>query len=236
MPPSSGPTEAEILAVAESAKSIALIGINSQGLITYWGKAAERLFGHPAESAAGRALFMIFPAPDLYQATMERVLLAARNAGHTQFETYFARSFGPAFYGLMRVSQAEEGFAILIEEVSNHRSFHSQLSEVLDSIGEAVIVLDADMRYVALNQAACLWVDRDRDHLLGKRVADVFPEYKDHLLYVAAKKMIEEPSVLQLSQPSERGDYDIRLTGHPLSNGGGVFIFSRVPTGAGARR
>lgn len=42
--------------------------------------------------------------------------------------------------------------------------------------GEIVVVLDSQLKYLYLNDAACQSLNRNKEELLGKRITDIYPE------------------------------------------------------------
>lgn len=66
------------------------------------------------------------------------------------------------------------------------------ISTLIDSLPEAVYVLDHEWRYTYLNKPAEELVGRPREELLGKHVWTLFPEAIDTVMYTESMKAVQE--------------------------------------------
>jgi PAS domain S-box-containing protein len=66
------------------------------------------------------------------------------------------------------------------------------ISTLIDSLPDAVFVLDHEWRYTYLNRAAEALVGRPREELLGKNVWTLFPEAIDTVMYTESMKAVQE--------------------------------------------
>ncbi len=87
------------------------------------------------------------------------------------------------------------------KEISNQKNL---LQTILDGVPDIVSFKNRKGEYISVNQAFCTAIDKTRDHILGKKVKDLFPEPLGGICFE------EDLNVLKTGQPlvSERPRMD----------------------------
>ena len=101
-----------LAAIVESSED-SIITIDLDGILTTWNKAAERLYGYPAEEAIGRPLMMLTLAEDLGQvlANTEKI---RRGEAVAMFETVRVRKGGQQMILSVVLSPVKDGAGHII--------------------------------------------------------------------------------------------------------------------------
>ena len=71
------------------------------------------------------------------------------------------------------------------------RRANEELQTVLGSITEGLLILDKEWKFTFLNKQGAVILGSDAEHLIGKRMADVFPETDHANVYEAYRRAIE---------------------------------------------
>jgi len=112
-----------------------------------------------------------------------------------------------------------------------HRGFErDDLMAILDSIDDAVVKLNAQAQFVAMNQAAMTIYQRlglDPHDMIGKSVWDVFPDLKGTIVERELRSVIEEHGQISFEfyYPTDQHSYEIK--GYPVPPGA-VLVFRDI--------
>lgn len=139
----------------------AIVSKTLDGIITSWNPAAERMFGYPAGEIIGQSVQKLFPE---HLKGEEEHIIAQIAAGKRieHFETLRLRKDGSIFPASITVSpiRDESGKIIaaskIVRDITLRRALEDQmrLSEtVFNFATEAIIVADADGRFIHVNKA-----------------------------------------------------------------------------------
>lgn len=158
--------ETRLLAAIVSSSDDAIVSKTTEGIITSWNKGAEQIFGYTAEEAVGRPISIIIP-PE--RADEEPQILSRIRRGEVidHFETQRLRKDGRRIDVSVTISPVRDAHGKIVgaskiardisvtknaERVA--REERQRLEITLASIGDGVIVTDADGRVKFLNPVA----------------------------------------------------------------------------------
>ena len=175
----------------------AIITKNLQGVIQTWNKGAERLFGYTAEEVIGTPVTILFPEDRLDEedAILERL---RRGQPSERLETIRVAKDGRRIHVSVSVSPLKDaegeviGASKVIHDVSEVVEARNELTRekkllatTLASIGDGVIVTDAQSRVTFLNSEAerlTGWTNADA---AGRPLSVVFRIVNEHTRRVA---------------------------------------------------
>ncbi|NOZ58186.1 MAG: PAS domain-containing protein [Euryarchaeota archaeon] len=99
------------------------------------------------------------------------------------------------------------------------------LNAVIDSLGEAVMVMDEELKITYFNPAAARLAGVDVDSAIGKYCYDVLPEEACHTDACPAKRVHREGRVtVQTVKKPGSGDIPVEITASPIKNAKGEFM------------
>ncbi|MFF3839003.1 SpoIIE family protein phosphatase [Streptomyces sp. NPDC001930] len=142
--------------------AVAVLGIDEDGLICYWGPGAQRLFGHGAADVLSRPAAVLFPAAPLDGAgAAERLAERGRTLGYWRARVPTLHRDGRVFdcgFRVFPVTGAGGRSVILglasesagLDRVKTNLAF---LDALFATCPIGLVMLDENLRYVHLNQA-----------------------------------------------------------------------------------
>jgi len=154
-------TRGRLAAIVESSDD-AIVSKNTQGIVTTWNAAAERLFGYTAEEMVGSSILKIIP----YELRSEEdMILSQIRAGQKveHFETVRLRKDGRRVQVSISVSPVKDpsgrviGASKIARDISAHRELtqaRSTLAAIVESSDDAIISKDLDGVVTSWNRAA----------------------------------------------------------------------------------
>lgn len=184
-------SEALFRAMADSAQD-AIVMIDDRGSISFWNKAAERIFGHAPEGAIGQDAHALL-APVRYRDVFQHAFARWRQTGGGEavgktVELVGYRKEGAEFpieLSLASVRMKERWNAIaIIRDITRRKGLEEAVRQreryqraLLDNFPFLVWLKDTESRFLAVNgpfAAAC--GQPNADVLVGKTDLDVWPE------------------------------------------------------------
>jgi PAS domain S-box-containing protein len=176
-----------------------------KGVIRYWNRAAEALYGWPAEQAVGEVahelLKPVFPLP------LEQIETELLRTGRWEGELLKTKKDGTQLLVASRWSLKRddpgEPVAILVtsNDVTERKRAEESLREgetrfrtFVDHVGDALFVYDLEQRTVAdVNRQACESLGYTREELIGKTPLAFHPEsYQAEMESVAERAAASE--------------------------------------------
>ena len=169
----------------------AVVVFDTEGNISYWNRAAERLFGYKAKEIIGSQLEAIIPESyrDDYRNALEAHKREKKSRPINQsFESEAINKRGEEFPISASVSTAQiDGipyFIGIVRDISALRSAQNVLGDSLaryqmmyESQRDGVILIDMEtQRFLEANRAAAQMYGYSRDEMLKKRTVDIFSE------------------------------------------------------------
>ncbi|MGX1885894.1 SpoIIE family protein phosphatase [Streptomyces sp. NPDC055287] len=142
--------------------SVAVFGMNGDGLVCYWGPGAQDLFGYDATAVLSRPGAVLFAdASHGVSASCDRMLERGRALGYWRGRLTARHRDGTAFscgFRVFPVSGAEGdsvvmGLASRSEELDRVKTNLAFLDALFETCPIGLVMFDADLRYVHLNQA-----------------------------------------------------------------------------------
>ena len=164
-----------------------LIVTDSDGTITDWSPAAARIFGYSKKDVLGKTPSM-FHRPDEQPSLTASILASVERFGYWAGETHIVRKDGsegitdtvvfsyidergrPATIGINRdITESKQ-----IQDALRESAERLQL--ITDNVSAHIVHYDADRRYRFVNDAVVELLGRPREHIIGKRVAELLDE------------------------------------------------------------
>ncbi len=122
---SSGLSSADLLAaLTDSILDHAILAFDPQGLVFYWNKGAERLFGHPASAVTGRNVEAVFTPEDRLRGVPQAEMQMALACGRAEDERWHMRHDGSRFWGaglLTKLAPPAKGFVKIVQDRTAQR-------------------------------------------------------------------------------------------------------------------
>lgn len=192
---------AELLRAVIDTAVDGMIVIDGQGSIRLFNRAAERLFGYPADDVLGRNVNMLMPSPyheehdgylARYQATSERRIIGigrdvrGRRADGSVFPMYLSvgeiahRGEAKLFVGIIHDTSAVELGATGLREQA------ARLRSILETVPDAIIVIDDKAIIESFSPAAERLFGWTAGEVVGRNVNMLMPspyrEQHDHYI------------------------------------------------------
>lgn len=142
--------------------AVAVLGIDEEGRICYWGPGAQRLFGHEAADVLSRPADVLFPAVPLDgPPAAERLAERGRTLGYWRARVPTLHRDGRVFDCGFRVFPVTggDGRSVILGLASESEGLDRVKTNLafLDALFETcpigLVMLDENLRYVHLNQA-----------------------------------------------------------------------------------
>jgi hypothetical protein len=163
-----------------------VVATDLRGLITFWNKGAERLYGYTAEEAVGKHISLVYP-PEQHSVLDAKRLDPLLESGFQEFDAILLAKSGwlrpiHARLSLIR-DAANEPAGILSLSIDNsdlqsaRANLHDrerQLRTILDAIPTVVVHLDPQLRLKFANKAYESLVNCSSCNLLGRQCGHLF--------------------------------------------------------------
>jgi len=192
-------TELSRLAAIVASSDDAIIAKTLEGVVTDWNRGAEQIFGYGAQEMIGQPLALLLPPDRLDE---EKDILARIRMGEQikHFETSRRRKDGEIIVVSVTISPiyAEDGAlagaATVARDITTARRAQAQLAEreahlqsVLDTIPDAMIVIDAQGLIQSFSATAVRQFGYEADEVIGRNISLLMPSpYREqHDSYLA---------------------------------------------------
>jgi PAS domain S-box-containing protein len=195
----------------------AIIATDLAGTVTYWGRAAETLFGWPAAEALGRSIVEV-TAAEPSRAEAEAIMAALRDGRSWSGEFLLCRRDGSEFTGLVVDTPVRDASGTLVGIIGATvdmteqrrmadalRASEARYRAVLAQASDPIYVLDSDSRFVLANHAFCALVGYTRRQLEAMRIGD-FLTPADRALVPQQIAQLRRGALLRLELPLRRSD------------------------------
>ncbi len=173
--------ELEMRARLLDAVDVAVVATDSQGLITHWNAAAERMYGWTFDEARGKPLLSLAAGPDGERA--DEIMNAFIATGRWEGEYECPHRDGSRIDAYVRLAtvQGADGDPVGVVSVSvdlgerlaienDLRGARDYLEAVTASMAEGLITLDRQGRLTYMNDAADLMLGWREEGLLGEPI------------------------------------------------------------------
>lgn len=201
----------ELALFVDSAESFAMCLLDTEGRITLWNEAAERLTGWSELEVLGQTTDFLFEIGDRAADLPEQQLAVARRDGEFRDRKGCVRKDGTRFRADITISLLEgddllpSGFGQILRDVSSNeaqtRSLEANavlLGSILRAIPEALVVIDVEGRIRMFSKAAQAMFGYEASEVLGMNVAILMPERDRaaHDVHLARNRALGRISVM----------------------------------------
>ncbi|WP_135805214.1 PAS domain S-box protein [Halorussus marinus] len=218
--------EPEFGAVARAASDAVLV-VDADGVVRFANDAVEGVFGYEPAELIGEPLARL--VPERHRGAMARSLREGDRTLDREYVEFPGRhrdgrelALGVSFSEFTR--GGERRFAGVIRDVTERERRLEPYEAMVEAVDDGIYALDADSRFIAVNDAYCRLTGIDRTELLGERAASVFGESlagsPDRLREIADGS--GGPATIETTVPSADGEsrpVEIRLSRCPLEGG-----------------
>ncbi len=202
------------LAAIVDSTDVAIIDKTLDGIISSWNRAAERLFGYTESEAVGRPLAMLIP-PGCEQEECDILSRIVRGERVGQFETVRRRKDGRLLDLAVSICPIRDaggkiiGASKFAYDLTSRKRAEAALREsdelrrqIIASVAEGVIAFDLELRYTIWNPYMEMLTGISAEHILGRRLQDVFPVVRSNgRLELIQRALLGESVNLPDAQP-----------------------------------
>ncbi|MGZ5271554.1 MAG: ATP-binding protein [Ramlibacter sp.] len=176
----------------------------------------ERLRADPATATLPVIMLSANATEDL------RLKALGAGADDVLLKPFHARELLARVSGTLRLAQVRR------EAMQREQQVRAEVEQVLESIAEGFIAVDAEWRYTYVNASAERIYGRARESLLGKRIWDVFPELEQSAFGDPFRRAMHERVPLKAEAPYDPlgGWFEVSI--FPVASGGLSFYFRDV--------
>jgi len=166
----------------------AIIQMDSDGLITYWNKSAERIFGYTGKEMLGKNLHSII-VPERYHKAhkigFSKFIKSGQGAAiNKTLELEGIRKDGAEFpieLSLSAVRVKGEWNTIgIIRDITKHKKIEQKLRDsedklrtFFDNVNDAIYILDLNGNFIDVNDTACKRLGYEKEEFLQMHIRDI---------------------------------------------------------------
>jgi two-component system sensor kinase FixL len=178
----------ELNLLIDGAHGYAIYMLDPRGNVTIWNKGAERLKGWSEAEVLGRHTSLFYPPDAVAAGKPEQDLARARTEGRFVDEDWQLRKDGTEFLASISITalfdEAGElrGFAKIVSDITNRRAAEdiirwreSQLSSILSTVPDAMVVIDESGLVLSFSAAAQALFGYAADEVIGRNVSMLMP-------------------------------------------------------------
>jgi diguanylate cyclase (GGDEF)-like protein/PAS domain S-box-containing protein len=209
-------TEEQLLRLASivECSEDAIIGKTTEGVVTSWNRAAEKMYGYTGTEAIGQDLCFLVPSDRRgeVQTIMERI----RTGQPVEcFETQRVTKAGCVLDVSVSVSPIKDrsgriiGASTIARDITQRKRFEEQLklqSAALEAAAHAVVITDHEGKIVWLNRAFTALTGYSKEEVLGKNPRLLKPGEHSETYYAKLWSTISLGKVWQGELVSKRKD------------------------------
>ncbi len=186
-------------AVVDNIEDFAILQIDSEGIITFWNKGAERIRGYSTNEMVGSHFKILFTGEELENNIPEKLIEEATEKGHSSYQGWRTRKDGSLFYGdvvftaLFDKDNTLTGYTKVVHDITdsinsidtgnNKSALVNDVKDLVWSVDKKFRLLASNIQFVALVEQITGNHVRKGDDLclgsLGKKKLLAFKKYYD---------------------------------------------------------
>jgi len=193
----------------------AIITISDEGIVESFNRAAEQIFGYPAEQILGQNISLLMPEPD--RSAHDGYLERHRQGGPRKIigigrEVTGRRRDGSLFPVDLAVSEMQAGgrrmYIGVLRDITQRKQAERELHEarsflatVVDNLPAMLFVKEArELRFVAFNRAGEELIGIPREQLIGRNDYAFFPEDQADAFVQRDREVLESGERLEIPE------------------------------------
>src|SRR6266850_3526602 len=218
-PHGSDPTDAQFRLLVDTVTDYAIYLLDTTGRVMSWNAGAERIKGYAAAEILGQHFSLFYPPEDRAAHAPDRMLEQAGRQGRVSAQGWRLRKDGSRFWADVVITAlrgrggALSGYAKVTRDLTGWRQAHERVRESEERLqgftnhSPAMMFLkDADGRYRFVNQRLLARLGLQREQILGRRDAEVFPGYQSGLFTASDAEVLATRGPIELEQPVATSD------------------------------
>jgi PAS domain S-box-containing protein len=225
--------EANYKSLVETA-SDAIISFDADNRIILWNSSAEQIFGHSKAEAIGSPAFGLLIAEE-HKAALTGMIEASQDVSSRKPIEIVARHKNGHLFPIeisTFATQAPNGrvSTCVVRDITERKRAEEALREserrltgVLESMPDAFVSFDADMRYTYVNANAQRLQGASREELLGKDVRLVYPDAESYKSISQYERAIREQRPVTSTSYHAGFDRWVEIRAFPTPDGVSVF-------------
>ncbi|MCP5159485.1 MAG: PAS domain S-box protein [Gammaproteobacteria bacterium] len=172
--------QARLAAIVESAND-AIIGTTLEGIITSWNRAAEQIFGYPAEEAIGQALSCLVVPSALQSEEAEILARIERGESVSHFTTVWRRRDGSDIDVSVTISPIRAadgrmmGVAKTVRDVTEQKRSEARFRLAVEAAPTAMLMMDQAQTITLANRKAEELFGYTGEELVGMALENLIP-------------------------------------------------------------
>lgn len=182
-----------------------VVSIDENNCVSYFNKAAEKLWGYRADEVLGKNVKMLIP--DKFQANHDNYVNRHRSTGEDKLvgsalDLQLRRKDGELLWVNLSLSKVESngkiGYTAMVKDISKQREAQEIIDQTLEQAIDAVVTIDEENKVIFFNKAAeKLWACK-REDIIGKNVKVLVPKFiqPKHDEYVNRNRTTREDRVV----------------------------------------
>ena len=132
--------------------------------------------------------------------------------------------FRPREWSTEQIQGLQDLAAIAVAEIETRRSAQQEASQILESITDAFVALDAQWHCTYLNGRAAQLLGRRQEQVIGKRIWDVFPDMMSGAGYHELHRAMREQRAVVYEERHPPSDTWLEIHAYPSGEGLSLFF------------
>jgi PAS domain S-box-containing protein len=224
----------------------AVIATTSEGLVLYWNRSAETIFGYPSIEAEGRPVNDLIVPPEQIPEEDE-LLIESIRCGSATRETLRRRKDGSLVYvdistralynpdGSLQCVFSTLKDVTLLKVQRDARLIDARFKDLLESTPDAIILVNNTGRIVTVNSQAEEMFRRSKAELVGQPVEILLPERFRHNHVAHRSGYIDQPRTRRMGEElelyglrSDGSEFPVEISLSPLKTEHGGMVMSAI--------
>ena len=235
-----------LAAIVDSAAD-AIIGTAMDGTITTWNRAAEALYGYPAETALGRHIHLI--VPETRRAELAAILDRVATGTEQHLRTIRVDRSGREIHVSLTLSPIRDsggaiiGKSAIARDITEQAHAEERFRLAVEASPSAMLMIDAAGRIVLSNAEAERLFGYSRDELVGTRIDVLVPArfrdgHPDHRAsFMRAPRARAMGAGRELYGVRKDGrEVPVEIGLNPIETPSGTFVLSSIVDITGRRQ